>query len=333
MKAAIVRRDDRKKKIELEIIEKPIPRSNEVLIKVIYCGVTLFDYQILSDEYKLKTDAIIPGNETVGFVDKVGENVHKVEKGDYVIVYPWVFCGECDMCLSRKENYCRKRSIIGRDFNGCYAEYLVAPEKNIFKLSKKIDPQLAATLSYDALTAYHAINNLDIKIGDQIVVFEASNDIGLYLTQLIKLKGGYVIGISGEKWIKEYGVDLSLSLNNLEKYIKENEIHIKYILDAGTTNLLKVGFDILDTNGTYVILNDIYKKEEAVIDLDILIDKGITLVGSSGGTVSDLAKVIELADKKLIKPKIWRIYPFNHIQDALYALFSKDKKGKILLRI
>ena len=332
MKAAIIRRENRKKKIELEIIKKPTPGPYEVLIKVMYCSVTLFDYQTLSDEYELKTNTIIPGNETVGFVDKVGDNVHKVEKGDYVTIYPWIFCGECDMCLSGKENYCRKRSIIGRDFNGCYAEYLVAPEKNIFKLPKKIDPQLAATLPYDALTAYHAINNLDIKIGDQIVVFKASSDIGLYLTQLIKLKGGYVIGVSEEKWIKEYGADISLSLNKLEKYIKKNDIHIKYILDPSITNLLKVGFDILDADGIYVILNNIYK-EKAVIDLDILVNKGITLIGSSGGTVNDLTKVIELADKKLIKPKIWRIYPLSHVQEALHALFSKDKKGEILLRL
>lgn len=334
MKTAIIRKDyEENRKIELENVEKPIPGYKEVLTRIIYCGVTSFDYQMLSGAYEFEAKAIIPGIEMVGFVEKVGADVHKVKKGDYIVIYPWVFCEECDMCLSKRENYCRNKNIIGKDVNGCYAEYLVAPEKNVFKISRIINPELAATLSYDALTAYHAVNNLNIKIGDPVAVFGASSDIGLYLVQLIKLRGGYVIGVSKDEWIIEYGVDLLLPLSKIEKYVRKNNIHIKYVVDIGTDNLLDIGLNILDINGIYYILDNTLKKRRVMLDLNILFDRGIILMGSLGGTVNEFIQVIKLAEKKLIKPKIWRIYPLTHVQDALHALPSEDKKGKILLRI
>ncbi len=317
MKAAVVKKDfNENKRIKIKYIDNYTPMSDEVLIKVLYCGVTPYDYLIQLLSYKIDIDTFIPGIETVGFVEEVGEDVGKVEEGDYVTTYPRNFYDGQD-----------RDNVV----NGCYAEYVIAHENDVFKISRNIDPQLAVTLPYDVLTAYHVLNKLDIEIGEPIIVLGAASDIGIYLTQLIKARGGYVIGISGEKWVSDYGVDLILSLNRLKKYIENKGISIRYVFDSDLKNHMDIAINALRSNGVYFTIGYNLKKK-IVLNINKLVSRRIKIICSSGGTLDEFLKVIKLAEKKLIKSKTWRIYPLEHAEEAIKALFSKDKRGKILLR-
>ena len=190
-------------------VEQPKIADHDVLIRVKMAGVNPLDHVIISGTREIKPLTHIPGAETSGEIEKVGEHVTRLKEGDRVIVYNRVFDGTCDMCLNQSEMLCRNggalnTNIIGLIINGGFAEYIAVPEKNVFKIPDNMQSELATSIPVTTLTPYHALKQAALKIDEFLVVFGASGNTGMMPTHLGKKMGAKVI--SKDNWIKDFRI-------------------------------------------------------------------------------------------------------------------------------
>ena len=120
------------------------PGDDEVLVKVQYCAICASDFEILEGLNEEEVVyPIIPGHEWSGEVVEAGENFQHL-LGKRVIADNAVPCGRCPACRKGKFHICNEKQEIGFSLNGAYAEYLLAPGKNIVELPNGVDSRHAS---------------------------------------------------------------------------------------------------------------------------------------------------------------------------------------------
>jgi propanol-preferring alcohol dehydrogenase len=136
----------------------PRPGPHEVLIHVHACGVCRTDLHIVDGELPDPKLPLVPGHEIVGRVAALGPEVERLKPGDRVGV-PWLgwTCGQCEYCLSGRENLCIRARFTGYHIDGGYAEYTVANERYCFPLPGDLDDVAAAPLLCAGLIGYRAL--------------------------------------------------------------------------------------------------------------------------------------------------------------------------------
>lgn len=160
-----------KKSLEYTTLPVPVPGTGQILIKVIACGVCRTDLHIIDGELAHPRLPLIPGHEVVGSVVKTGEGITLLKEGD-VVGIPWLgyTCGQCDYCLSGRENLCDQAMFTGYTMNGGYAEYMVAYEQYCFPLAPPYTGISGAPLLCAGLIGYRSYSMLG----------EQAEKIGIY---------------------------------------------------------------------------------------------------------------------------------------------------------
>lgn len=136
----------------------PVPGDGQVLIKVAACGVCRTDLHVVDGDLSHPRRNVVPGHEVVGVVTALGPEVTAMKPGERVGV-PWLgwTCGECDYCLSGRENLCEKARFTGYTLDGGYAEYMVADARFCFRLPTLYSDVQAAPLLCAGLIGYRAL--------------------------------------------------------------------------------------------------------------------------------------------------------------------------------
>lgn len=207
--------------LKVENIPIPSIKQNEVLIRIIMAGVNPVDlHSVLAD------DALpmphVPGTEFAGIVQKTGRNVKNLGAGDRVTVYSRIYCGKCRLCRAGKQMMCINsgNKMIGWDANGGYAEYAAVPKENVFKIPANVNWEMAASLPIAALTGYHALKESKLKKNEDLVLFAASGNTGMFISQFANEEGAKVFAVSDKNWLtKEFGAYKLISRNKVENEI------------------------------------------------------------------------------------------------------------------
>ena len=149
----------------------PDPAANQVLVKILACGVCRTDLHITEGELTRPELPLIPGHEVIGIVVRRGDQAKALKVGDLVGI-PWMgyTCGTCRYCLSDRENLCENALFTGYTMNGGYAEYMVAFEPFCIPLPPLFQDLSKASLLCAGLIGYRAYR----MIGD------GAENIGFY---------------------------------------------------------------------------------------------------------------------------------------------------------
>jgi hypothetical protein len=164
--------------------ERPSPGEREALIEVRSAGVNYADTMRRRNQYVVSQDLpFVPGSEVAGTVAEVGEGVENVSVGDRAV------------------------TLLG---TGGYAEYAVAPARNLIPIPEGLDFDQAAAIPLQGLTAYHCIKTSgSLKEGESVLVHAAAGGVGTLAVQMAKLLGaGKVIATASS----EEKLDLARSL-------------------------------------------------------------------------------------------------------------------------
>ena len=144
----------------LRAMKMPIPAAaaGELLLKVQACGICRTDLHVVDGELTEPRLPLIPGHQIVGLVETVGQGVKGFHPGDLVGV-PWLggTCGECDYCLSGRENLCERAIFTGYQRNGGFAEYCTANAGFCFTLPDDYQATQAAPLLCAGLIGYRSL--------------------------------------------------------------------------------------------------------------------------------------------------------------------------------
>jgi alcohol dehydrogenase, propanol-preferring len=156
MKAMLL--DSANSQLRLAELPIPVPKENEVLLKVHACGVCRTDLHVIDGELPNPKLPLILGHEVIGVVVDRGRNVHKFAIGQRLGV-PWLghTCGHCGYCKTKHENLCENAQFTGYTLNGGYAEYIVADQHYCFSIPEIYSDAEAAPLLCAGLIGYRAL--------------------------------------------------------------------------------------------------------------------------------------------------------------------------------
>ncbi len=163
----------------------PVPGPDDVLIRVHAAGICGTDLHIFKGEYEA-TYPLIPGHEFSGEVAAVGANVRQFRVGDRVTADPNIPCNRCDYCKRNEPNQCRHLSAIGVTQDGAFAEYVLAPEGNVFDIGDL--SYSAAALIEPLACVVWGLKQVAVQAGDSALVFGAG-PMGCLVAQGLKCAG------------------------------------------------------------------------------------------------------------------------------------------------
>jgi alcohol dehydrogenase, propanol-preferring len=323
--------------LELVDLPIPVPKKDEVLIRISVCGVCHTELDEIEGRTSPPHLPVVPGHQIVGNIVKVGEEVNKLKLGNRVGV-GWIHsaCGICRFCLEGNENLCAQFEATGRDINGGYAEYAAVPEKFSYLIPDIFSDMEAAPLLCAGAIGYRSIRLTGIKDGDSLglIGFGASAHIVLQMARYRYPKSKiFVFARSdGERtFARELGAHWVGDI--------EDEPPEKLCCAIDTTPVWKPileGLRHLEKGGRLVI-NAIRKEEidkEILLELDypghLWLEKEIKSVANVAG--GDISEFLELAAKIPIKPEVQE-YRLEDANAALIELKERKIRGAKVLRI
>ena len=173
--------------IRFEEIPVPSPGSGDVRVRVGFCGVCGSDIPRIFSKgtYSFPT---VCGHEFAGTVEECGTGVTRVEVGDRVAVFPLLWCGRCSACEQGKYVHCSDYDYLGSRRDGAFAEFVVAPERNLLPVPDNVTLEEAAMVE-PAAVSLHALRRAGgCSAGDSVAVF-GMGPIGLMVAQWARVMG------------------------------------------------------------------------------------------------------------------------------------------------
>lgn len=316
------------------IHEPELIKKEDVLIRVEASGINFADVMARKGLYRAAPPLpAVLGYEVVGIVVKVNDPVN--------------------------EPFLGKRVLAMTRFGG-YAEFALSTSKGIQEIPRELNNGAALALATQYCTAYFAMNvEMNLAKGDTVLIHAASGGVGTALTQLAKLKGCIVIGLTRTKNKEDYliknGVDICI-VTSSKDYVKEIENQIgKKKVDAifnpvgGET--IKKDLTLLNSGGKLVFfgISDRLKKSKGIINtfLQLLkigkVHPAILLLNSQSIIGVNLLKIaedkpniieqvlkdlIKLASENKIKPNAKHVYSYKEIHLAHDGLEKGNFTGK-----
>jgi NADPH:quinone reductase-like Zn-dependent oxidoreductase len=318
--------------LHIRDIETPSAGSDDVLIKVKMAGVNPIDFRVVNAIPDVKPMPHIPGAEFAGIVEEVGDRVSTLEKGDKVTVYGRVFDGLCDMCVSNSEMLCRNGGIMGVISNGGYREYAAVPEKNAFKLPNDLSWEMAASLPVAALTSYHALKVANLTVNENLAIYGASGNTGMFAVQLGKKFGANVIAVTAKTWVKDLGADHIVNREDAIEGIKgaTSGRMADVVLNPLGSGAWSPGLEALGLNGRLVVFGTL-TGGDVNLALNRLYNKQAQIIGTTGGTRQELRELITIAEG--LKVRVWREFRLEDGPGALKSLSSEERDGRIMIEL
>ena len=184
-------------KIEVCPIDMPVPKENEVLIKLEYVGVCGSDVHYLESgkigNFVVEGDFIL-GHECAGSVVEIGAGVKTLKAGDRVVLEPGITCGKCAFCKGGKYNLCPDVEFMATPpYHGCLENFIAWPEDMAFKLPPNIDTKTGSLIEPLAV-GIHAAKQGEVSLGSNVVILGAGC-IGLVTLLACKALGAGSITI------------------------------------------------------------------------------------------------------------------------------------------
>jgi len=304
--------------LEVREIEKPIPKENEVLIKIQAASITFGDLTAVKGEPfigrlwtglrepKLKT----PGKDVAGQVEEIGANVTEFEPGDEVF-------GDVSECGW-----------------GAFAEYVSVPENVLVQKPANIAFEAAAAVPESAVVALQGLRKGKIQSGQKVLIYGASGGIGTFAVQIAKSFDTEVTGVCSTRNVE---MVRSLGADHVIDYTKEDftQNGQQYDLILATAGYRSI-FDYkraLAPGGHYVVTGG----EMAQIFQPMLLGP---LASSGGRTMTnlsmksdkeDLAYVKELIEAGKVKPLIDKSYPLSELPEAFQYYAEGRSRGKVVV--
>ena len=319
MKAAVYEKYGPPEVVKLTEVDRPSPRSNEVLVKVYATTVNRTDCGFRSSEYFItrffsglfKPKFGILGNEFAGIIEAVGEDVRLLNVGDKVFGY--------------------------NDTKfGAHAEFMTIAETDaITTMPNDVTFEQAAPITEGAHYALCDIKAAKIKSGHNVMIYGASGAIGSAAVQLVKYFGAKVIAVCNTQNVE---VVKSLGADQVIDYITQDFTKIDqkfdFIFDAVGKSSFSQCKPLLKKHGIYIstelgknseniflaLLTPLFNGKKVLFPLPTIRKEDVIL----------LKKLVEL---EKYKPLVDRSYPLDHIVDAYKYVESRQKVGNVVITL
>jgi len=310
--------------LQLQEVDKPTPKEDEVLIKVHATTVTTGDVNIrgfvfvppgLKPLARLmfglnKPKKHILGTEVAGEIEAVGKQVTEFKSGDQVFG-------------------------IESSYLGAYADYVCRPAKGALSLKPtNLSYEEAAALSFGAGTALHFLKNLaKIQRGQKILINGASGCVGSYAVQIAKYYGAEVTGVCSTQnveLVKSLGADRAIDYTK-EDFTRNGETYDIILDTVGKTTFARCkgslkpqGLYLASAGGVREMLQSVWTALRG--------DKKV-IFGMPTESKQALNALLQLVESGQLRPVIDRCYPLEQTAEAHRYVDKGHKRGNVVITV
>jgi NADPH:quinone reductase-like Zn-dependent oxidoreductase len=289
-------------KLVLDTIPRPVPKANEVLIRVHYAGVNPVDWKIragyLKDFMPIPLP-FVPGVDVSGKIEELGPGVKTFKIG---------------------------QAVYGIA-SGTYAEYAVALAFDVIAKPDSLSFESAATIPLGALTAWQAVQDAGVKGGQTVVVQGAAGGVGLLAVQFARAKGAKVIGTASAAnldFVKSLGAEKAVDYEAglLEAEIKNADV----VIDTVGGDVLEQSYGLLKKGGILATIAGQISEEKVN-------RYGVKAVSSKRGPTENLKAIGEMVVAKTLRTELGRVFLLAEAGAAQDLSETRHGRGRIVLRV
>lgn len=322
MKAVVYERYGPPDVLHLKDVEKPIPKDNEVLIRIHASTVTSGDSRMRSLNVPVGFGLIVRlvagvakprqpilGSELAGKIELVGKNVSRFKVGDQVFAF-------------------------GGFSMGCHAEYKCMPENGAVALKPtNLTYEEAAAISFGGTTALDFLRRGKLQSGESVLVNGASGAVGSAAVQLAKNFGADVTGVcstANVEWVRSLGANQVIDYTK-EDFTQNGETYDLIVDTVGMAPFSRSKGSLKEGGRLLLVLAGL-PDMLPILWVSMTSSKKI-IAGPAAERVEDLHFLAKLAEAGKFKPVIDRRYPFEQIAEAHRYVDTGRKKGNVIITL
>lgn len=288
-------------------LARPVPRPNEVLVRVRAAGLNPTDWKHRARRIFLEDPPFVLGWDVSGVVEEVGFGVATFRPGDEVfgmLPYPYG--------------------------HGSHAEFVVAPARALVHKPGAIDHVQAGALPLVSLTAWQAlVENAGLRAGQRVLIHAAAGGVGHVAVQVAKARGAFVIGTASEEkhaFLHEIGVDEAVDYRSVDVTDVVEDVDV--VLDTVGGATTATSLQVLRRGGTLV---SILSRGPGRLDGEAE-RRGVRVVGMlADADRRGLLAIADLVERDLLRPTIAGAFPLSAAAEAHRLGETGRTTGKLVL--
>ena len=310
-----------------EVQNVPVPdveATGDALVRIQTAGLCGTDSSIVSGKIPAPIPQVM-GHEAIGVVEVPGRK-GLFRAGQRVLVDPGISCDHCDVCRRGHPNLCRNGGLLGRDFDGVFAEYVAIDEKQLLPVPDSVDPDQFGVIQVLG-TCVHALAKVSIRPGDIAVVLGLGVS-GQLIAQLLTKRGATVVGVARSEWKRDLAIELGIHAAVSPAEVEETVTRLSkgrganVVVEAvGTEATFGQAIELAGIAGTVVLFGTASGGGQGLPYYQLYL-KELTILNPRAATRGDYERAIELVDSGIVNgaPLVSATFDLRNAVDALDAV-------------
>ena len=285
---------------------------------------------------------LVPGSEVAGEIESVGEGVADLAPGAPVVVAPGVSCGDCVRCTAGQDWLCPRYGLLGEHRDGGYAELVTVPRRNALPIPRGLSWGEAAAVPLVFLTAWHMLAaRAELAPHEDVLLHAAGSGVttaGIQIARLLGARRILVTSGSPEKLARarELGATAGFDARDPDfpRAVRAatGGRGVDVVFDHVGGEILERSFRCLAPGGR-VVLCGATDRPTAEIPLRAVFFKSLSILGSTMGGLSELARLLPWFESGALRPVVARVLPWADARAAQELLAGRGVFGKIVLAV
>src|SRR5437016_347304 len=319
-----------------ELVERDIPEpgSGQVRVKVEACGICHSDLFVKEGFWPGLQYPRVPGHEIAGRIDAVGGNVVEWKKGQRVGVgWHGGHCFVCAQCKRGDFAMCVNRKVTGFDFDGGYAEYMIAPAATLAAIPDELLAEEAGPFMCAGVTVYNALRNSGAR-GGELVAVHGIGGLGHLGVQYARQMGFETValgrGKDKEALARKLGAHHYIDTDHGDVVAELQKLGGARVILATAPNAKAISglVDGLSARGTLLV--PAAPADPLTVSMIPLIMGARTIAGWSSGTARDSQDTLEFSALTGVHPMIEK-YPLSRVLEAYEQMHSGKARFRVVL--
>jgi len=321
-----------------ELIERDIPEpgAGQVRVKVEACGICHSDSLVKEGLWPGLQYPRVPGHEVAGRIDAIGDNVTAWATGQRVGVgWHGGHCFVCEQCQRGDFAMCVNRKVTGIDFDGGYAEYMIAPASALAAIPDELPAEEAGPFMCAGVTVFNALRNSGARAGD-VVAVHGIGGLGHLGLQYARRMGFNTVAINRgkdkEDLARQLGAHDYIDATAQDVVAELQELGGASVILAAAPNAQAISglVDGLAPSGKLLV--PAAPLEPLSINVFSLITKRSSVAGWYSGTAKDSQDTLEFSALSGVHPMIEK-YPLDKVAEAYEQMHSGRVRFRVVLTL
>lgn len=279
-----------------------------------------------------------------GEIAELGPGTHAsgLRPGQPVVIYPALFCSNCDFCLAGEQSMCRSMRIFGEHTWGGLAQYAVVPAANAIPLPDSFPFTEAAAVPAAYTTAWRMVVTVgQVRPGETVLVMGAGGGVGVAAVQIAIHAGANVIACARGEHRLRYLAD-TLRVRHLVDTARQDVLaEVMAVTGGSGADLVvdPVGAPTWRTSinamrpGGRMTICGATGGDVPEISIREIYQRHRRILGAPMGNLRDFRAILSLVLSGSINPVIYRVLPLEAIHEAHRLLESREHVGKVVIQL